>query len=359
MNVECVKPDALTIDHIDAWRDLQGRSKTTTSPFFSPSFTIASASVQANIEIAIVKDSGAIVGFLPFQRRRFSAGWPVAWKLNDFHGGIFDDDAKIDGEELIRQAGLAAWHFDHLLATQDCFRTGQIIASASPYVDLSDGFDAYLEERKRARSDEIRQTLRKSRKLAREHGGLHFEFSTKDNQVFDTLLDWKQEQLKARKKHNHFQSKWARDLLARMQLGDNEDCRGALSALYAGDQLVAVHFGIHNRHALHWWVNAYNKDFSRYSPGSILLLELTRHAAAEGIQRIDLGKGDEQYKRRFQSDAIELAEGAVSNSAWRRSFNSAIYRAKHWIRSSPVRGLVQWPKRVARRIAKIWEPAEN
>jgi CelD/BcsL family acetyltransferase involved in cellulose biosynthesis len=84
-----------------------------------------------------------------------------------------------------------------------------------------------------------------------------------------------------------------------------------MSALYAADELVAVHLGMQTPQVLHCWFPTYRRDMGKYSPGLILLVRLAECAAAAGIQRIDLGKGPERYKYRFASGSSMVAQGAV------------------------------------------------
>jgi hypothetical protein len=86
---------------------------------------------------------------------------------------------------------------------------------------------------------------------------------------------------------------------------------GVLSALYVGNRLAAVHLGMRSFGVLHFWFPAYDPELGKYSPGLVLLVEMARAAAALGIRRIDLGRGNERYKRSLMSGAIPLAEGAV------------------------------------------------
>ena len=62
---------------------------------------------------------------------------------------------------------------------------------------------------------------------------------------------------------------------------------------------------------LHYWFPAYDRDYARYSPGVILLAELARAAPGLGIDTIDLGKGDADYKRRFATGGVQLLEGRI------------------------------------------------
>ena len=91
-----------------------------------------------------------------------------------------------------------------------------------------------------------------------------------------------------------------------------------LSTLHFGDTLVAAHFGLRSGTVLHWWFPVYDPAFAGFAPGWIMLRELAMAAPELGLDRIDLGRGDDEYKRRARTGEIEVAAGDVTGSAVRR-----------------------------------------
>ena len=87
---------------------------------------------------------------------------------------------------------------------------------------------------------------------------------------------------------------------------------GLLSALYAGDTLIAVHFGIRSRTVWHWWFPTYNPELpSRYAPGMLMLQHMAQSAQYLGTRTIDLGKGIADYKDKFRNGTLTVATGSV------------------------------------------------
>jgi CelD/BcsL family acetyltransferase involved in cellulose biosynthesis len=203
----------------------------------------------------------------------------------------------------------------------------------------------------------IETTQRKARKAAREIGPLRFEFESFDRSVFDRLLAWKSSQLTKMRSFDVFHLEWVRNLLGELSRGGAAGCRGTLSALWAGDQLLAAHFGLRNDCVLHWWITAYDVQYERYSPGAILLLRLIDESARRGIRRIDLGKGTEPYKASFQSGTTALAEGAVARASWQQAAYRATYRLRQWVRSSSLRGPAHWIKQQWRDLGPAHRPS--
>jgi CelD/BcsL family acetyltransferase involved in cellulose biosynthesis len=89
-----------------------------------------------------------------------------------------------------------------------------------------------------------------------------------------------------------------------------------LSLLYAGERLVAGHFGMRGQSVWHYWFPAYDPKMAKYSPGLILLLKMAEHAPSLGVRTIDLGKGMSLYKQRLMNASVPLASGRVE-SPWR------------------------------------------
>jgi hypothetical protein len=119
-----------------------------------------------------------------------------------------------------------------------------------------------------------------------------------------------------------------------------------LSLLYAGDRLVAGHFGMRSRTVWHYWFPAYDAEMAKYSPGLILLLKMAEYAPSIGLRTIDLGKGMCLYKERLMSAAVPLASGSIELPSW-LSLNRTARRAMRTaVLNSPIAGpsrrLVRW-----------------
>jgi len=343
MQVELIRSQALGEERLGEWIALQRSNPHLDSPYFCPEFTQAVASVRDDVEIAVLRDAGETIGFFPFQRTTRSVGKPVGGRLADFQGVIAGPDAAWNAHELIDACGLSAWSFDHLLASQAAFEPDSWGTAVSPYIDLSNGFEEFRKAKRKAGGRELDQALRKSRKLSREVGPLRFEADLDDDQVFDTLLHWKSEQYQRTRLADVFAFDWTVALLQQLRTTRTDDFQGLLSGVYAGDRLVAVHFGIRSGAVLHYWFPAYDREFMKYSPGLVLLAEICQAVEDLGIRRVDLGKGTEQYKTSFMTGTTLLAEGAVENRLVSKLVRKGWHDVRAWVRSSRLSGPAQVP----------------
>jgi CelD/BcsL family acetyltransferase involved in cellulose biosynthesis len=342
-----VQPAAsLGATELARWSDLQRAQPVYRSPFFRPEFMAAVARVH-DVRVAVIQEADEIVGFFPFEVAGRRAGRPLGWPRPDYHGPVVEDGARLDARELVRACGLATWTFDHLPAALTEFAPHSFGRGSSPCLDLGDGFESYLAAR-RARSD-VRDTLRKARKLEREVGPVRFEPESERTDLFHRLLEWKRLQYAEAGVRDVLAAAASRRLLEEVLATREPELRGTLSVLYAGEVVAALLLGVRSKTVWHSWFPVFNEGLARYSPGLVLLLELARAGESLGIREIDLGKGDARYKTAFATDAVPLLEGCVgagvlsalpvrartsARDALRRAgVHRAIRRALHRIRT--------------------------
>jgi CelD/BcsL family acetyltransferase involved in cellulose biosynthesis len=311
MRFEVVPAASLGATELGRWSDLQRAHPVYRSPFFRPEFTTAVARVR-EVRVAVVEDADSIVGFFAFEVGARRAGRPVSWPRGDYHGPVLEEGVELDPRELVRACGLATWAFDHLPAGLAEFTPYSFGRSRSPYIDVGDGLESYLADR-RTRSD-VRDTLRKARKLEREVGPLRFVPESDRTDLFGRLLEWKRLQYADTGVRDVLADAESRRLLEEVSTTREPGLAGTLSVLYAGDEVAALLLGVRSGTVWHSWFPVFNRDLGRYSPGLVLLLELARSAESLGIREIDLGKGDARYKTAFATDAMPLLEGCVGST---------------------------------------------
>lgn len=318
-----------------SWRALQASHPALRSPFFAPEFTLAVAAVQPDVRIAVLEDGARVVGFFPHQAR-WRIGRPVGAPLSDHHGVVCAPDTHWDWQTLLRASRLASWRFDHLPREQ-APQGGACIAADSPGMDLSRGMTAYLQARRDSGVRSLAEFERKARKLAREVGPLRFEAHTQDPQVLATVLHLKSQQCRRTGVQDFFARPWTRALVESIGSLQHPHFAGRLSALYAGDQLVGAHLGMRSATVWHWWFPVYSHAMAPYSPGAQLLLHVAHAAADAGCGLLDLGKGNDAYKRSFADCSAPLAEGwAAARPTLTFAWLTGRDAARRWAKTSPL-----------------------
>jgi len=87
------------------------------------------------------------------------------------------------------------------------------------------------------------------------------------------------------------------------------DVSGLLLSLYAGDRLVAGHFGVRGKDVYHPWIASTAPDLSAYSPGQTFMDEAIRAMPALGLRTYDLGIGHDHYKRPYAPRSGSVGAG--------------------------------------------------
>jgi len=334
------------------WSRLQEDCPHLASPFLRPEFAGAVARFVPGVKVAVLEGSDGARAFWTFQEERRGVGSPVGGKFGCLHGLVAPSDFVFDPADLLEAAGLDRWHFDHLLADQAAFSAHHFEIHESPYLDLAEGFDRYLEGRLALgrTNRNIENALRKRRNLERDRGRCLFEADCGDEDVIGSLIRWKRDQMRETGQRDLFVANpWIEPFL-RETLESQEDAfRGALFVLRVGGEPAAAFYGLRSQGELHGLLIGYNHRFAPYSPGILLLVELAQRASSMGLRRIELGKGREFYKQTLKSGSRPVAVGAVC----RAGPVGNLLRTGHRVKSSIARSnlgppLKRWSGRIVR-----------
>ncbi|MDD7940865.1 GNAT family N-acetyltransferase [Actinomycetospora lutea] len=349
MRFDVVRPAELTPGEIGRWRALQTLTPTLRTPFLSPEFTRTVARFRPRTRVGVVHERDEILGFFPFEHAPLGRGLPVAPGLSDAQGLVHAHDATWDARLMVRACGLSVWEFDHLVADQHLLAAYRTAQAPSPVIDLSEGFDPWY-ELVHTRSSRVRDLPRRARRLEREHGPLRFVLEAADDSAvdaLDTVLEWKSAQYQRTGRSDRFARPWIRGLVHQLLDQRAGTFRGCLSLLYAGDELVAGHFGLRDHGVVPTWFPAYDPSMRRYSPGLLLHLAMARAAADDGVALIDMGRGAKTYKDELKSGEATVAEGRVA-----RLVPTA---ALAWARTAPVRSA----RRAVDRSPRLYDVADR
>ena len=260
MQTRVLRPGELGQSEHALWRAVQHADRTLGSPFLTPEFALAVDGVRDDARVAVVEDAGETVAFFAFSSSDDGTGAPIGATICDAQALVAREQFDWDAPELIRSTGLTSWRFDHLVATQRQFVPYHHELHPSPVVDLADGHDAYLAAVRTHSKDVLAQVARRRRKLGREVGDVVVEWHTDADAALETLFEWKSAQYRATGVWDRFDQPWIVDVVRALWRTSSDGLTGVLSTLRAGDQVVAVHFGLLGADRLIWWFPALRHD---------------------------------------------------------------------------------------------------
>ncbi len=350
VDITVTRPSALDAAQSGAWRAFSQADPALASPYFALEFALACDRVRADTRVAVIASGGQVKGFLPFQRGPLGYCLPLGGPLSDFQGLIAEPGAAITLGEVLRAARINVLPFGFVPRAQSAFAGCFEHAEDSHYADLSRGFDAWHADRMATHKKSLKRYEAKARKLQRQAGALQFTLDDRNPEAFAQLLTWKSAQYRATGFFDVFSVPWTSALLHALWERQGEGFAGQLSTLYAGDHLVAAHFGMRTPRAAHYWFPAYDPDFASYGPGHTLLLKMIHAHADDGMQAVHLGTGNFRYKHQFGGAAVTLCSGtamAPSFSALCRQGAKSVQKLFEALPLGPVSAL---PGRALRRL---------
>jgi CelD/BcsL family acetyltransferase involved in cellulose biosynthesis len=300
-------------------------------PSFSLTYVRAVCRADESGRVAVAEDAGAIRAFLPYAKGEGGIATTLGGGQTGLDGLISMNDP-IDLRRVVRGAGLRGWRFSHALAEQhslDPFRyQGSHHWEAVHFVDMRSGYDRYRQSLPVSVTKRISRTASYRRALQRQLGEVSFQWNSSDPSLLPLLLNWKSAQFEGVRQW--LSSPSARTLVQDLADSDNEDCAGVTSVLYAGTKPLSIVLSLRCGPILAPWILAYDPEYSRFSPGTIEWLALFEEAATRGVEIIDFGYGQDQYKQRFANASYQVSGGGVwasrVGSAARSFYRKARYR---------------------------------
>lgn len=294
-----------------AWNGLRGRDPVYASPYFSPEFHEAVASVTRNARLLIAEDGGAPVALLPFQRRVGGLSGPIGGHLNDIHGLIARPGFDLPAGQVLEQARVPMLSLRHAPVGTAALgaRFGQ--PHGFHVIDLAGGYAAYEARREPFAKSAFKTIRSRTEKARKQFGSVTHVFADASPASLEKLIGWKRGQYAATGQPSLFGIGWVRELVERLHTSRDLALKGQLSCLYFGDELVAAHFGLRSPDVLHYWFPGYDPAYGELSPGNILLRMMAEAGSADGCQALHLGAGDYRYKQEFADRNFAVTGGVA------------------------------------------------
>ena len=311
LNVETLHPSQLAPADTALWRSMAAAEPAFANPLLGPDFALAVGRVREDARVAVIRRDGETLGFLPHHRRPGRLARAIGSPLSDYHGVVSHPDPGFRAEDLLRAADLGVFRYTGLIDPFGVF--GGVGEPQSAFVIAPEGATAdYLEAVRAASPKKIKNYRRLDHKLEREMGQVRLVAPDTSRASFDLLIAWKREQLQRTGLHDFLRPDWTIGLLTDLFERQTGDFQGLMIGLYAGDALVAGHFGVRLGGVYHPWIASTNPDYGAWSPGQLFFLRAIAAMPELGLTRYDLGPGHDHYKRAYALTQTSALDGAVT-----------------------------------------------
>jgi CelD/BcsL family acetyltransferase involved in cellulose biosynthesis len=362
MIIDAVRPSDLTAQDIASWRALQvARGGPWASPYMGPDWALAVeralGPTRRPVKVAVMRQGGEAVGFMAVQAGARTA-LPVGSAVCDYHGLVAAPGVKIEACALLRALGVQRYDFHHLISEDPVFARGAHGTETSYVVDVSGGWAAY-EEDCRARSDILKDTLKKRRKIEREVGEVRFTALSDSRADYDQLLAWKRDQYRRTRQTDVLGTPWVARLLDELFENKNPDFGGALFTLHVGDKLAAAQFHLRGRlpgapGVLNAWFIAHDAELQRYSPGLVMFGDVVRWLGeSPDYAVLDLGPVAYRFKDRLANRTVQISDGFIGRPSSESLVRACAYRVRRAVERLPLGAASEWPGKAMRRI-DLW-----
>ena len=347
LKLQMLSAHELCGDLADRWESLRGRDAYFESPYFDINFVKAVAKVRDDVKIAMFLEDEEIVGFLPYQLNSAGRAVPAGGRLNDYHGVIGStNNLEKHFRATLRENNLKSYAFHALAPPSEQYAAFQFRELQTHHLDLSMGWESYRQW-VRKHSSTVKRQGQKTRNLEKEVGPVRFEFDCQSGDVLERLIELKRAKYNRSKTFDILSVQWAADLLRELQTVNQPNFQGILQAMWAGDELVCVHFGLLTDKVLHYWFPIFDYHYSRYSPGTEMMMRVAEESCNRGLTKLDLGYGDDAYKFKFCNGNTRVLNGQVNFNPMDLGVARARYRVRTKLKQMPMKPLA---KSILRRV---------
>lgn len=332
--IELLPASQLGDEIIRRWQDLRRFRPEFASPLLSPQMIRYAAQVRPGIELILVRQAGQIGAIIPFRRSGGSVASPVLDTFSDPEAWIAEPGVNINMVDILRQARLRSWRYRCWLADQRPLTDCAANQYPSHVIDISQGWQAYCQERRAAGTDIVQRMERSRRKLAKDCGEPYLVLERWPSPTLRSLLEWKDAWVRQKGLYNPIGAPWHMPLFELLLQQCPPSLSAFVSALCVKGEAIAGMFIVQEGDTGTCWLSGFNLSFARYSPGLVWHLEFLQQADRHGIRRLEMGHGNQPDKVRLGNMTFHVAEGEVSVFPAVSALRRRMVVAKRWFRES-------------------------
>lgn len=163
-----------------------------------------------------------------------------------------------------------------------------------------ENWEAFLQFIKKRKSKKFfADSRRRRRKLEEAVGPLEFVLGDERPEILKTCMKWKSEQYQSTGQFDDFAHE------ENVRLFEELAKRGLLmvTSLSSAEGAIAIDLNLFFEGRLYSWIASYDREYSNYAPGRLLLLEALEASFNAGHREFDFLIGNEDYKWIYASHA--------------------------------------------------------
>jgi len=294
---------------------------------------------QRELCVLRVVEDGQSVGFAPFMVT--TRGRLAHWRKLEFIGAGPTDRCGIIASEGRHDVHRAVW--DHLRGRDDwdvielrdmlsggptdrmvkaCHPEAVYATSLSPHLMLAGDFAQYFGSLSRS----MRSNLGRGWRRLQDEGAVLRAMRTPDE--IEEATRWLKELSDARWDiANVLKAPGMMDFISIASRAMAAEGSVVFHALEADDRPIAISMGFEDRHRYLHYLSGFDPELSKYSPGSVLLLRIIEECYSAGRDEVDMLRGTESYKYRFNAVDREQVHFRTLNRGLLRTASCALREA--------------------------------
>jgi CelD/BcsL family acetyltransferase involved in cellulose biosynthesis len=337
LTADVLRPSELSGADIAAWRRFQALEPAFGNPLLGVDFAQAVGAVRADARVAVFRRGGDTVGFLAHHRRPSGFARPIGAPFSDYHALITDARSPLRQGEALAAAGIGRLRLTGLVDPFHGLDDGVTERAWASRIVLADTEEAYLDELNRRSRNRLKNHRRYRRGLEQAIGPVRLVADDRDPAAFERLAAWKRRQLRLTGAHDFLGVDWTTALMRRLFDTRKPGFGGLMISLYAGDRLVAAHFGVRQGDWYHPWLGAFDPELKAYSPGLVHQMAAIGAMPELGLRTYDLGASNTHWKRMFTADGVWIGAGLATGP----SLGGRIAKAGDRVWRQPLAGRVR------------------
>ncbi len=293
---------------------------------------------QPELRTVSIRQGAELLGLLPLYIYREPKNGqrqllPLGVGTTDYLGGIFAQDCSIEAIQSALDLALDEGGWDTFNLTQ--LRSGdRLLEAVRPYeytggcVAPSESCSRLSAVRRSELPSKIRRNLTNDYNRASREGSLAFHVAEAADALptFEVLCRLHSERWHASGLPGVLADDrvvaWHREAIPELQkCGLLRMC----SLTFNGEPVAVIYSLLEpeprSPRTQYLYLSAFSTQYGDISPGSILLAEVVEHAAQQGVNSIDLLRGDERYKRLWHAEPEPTWGLSMTSLAWDKNRN--------------------------------------